>query len=225
MRKFLIITGLTLTLGNTLVAEELDEIKLVDHSSDSPLYRKAPIIGCSDHAKKKEESCSKKPEEIILSKLPTSQQLDDEKESPKEESVETIKDQLSNILGELSRLKREQQADRNTIRELRKLINILSNKNDNNIKNKITLVQKGIKKITPKKRTSTITRIKKPIKEISRDETHAVIEVQSNESLSTYAQYYYNDNTKYYRIYKANRDKINKDLQIIIGDQLIIPLP
>lgn len=75
--------------------------------------------------------------------------------------------------------------------------------------------------MTPKKYKAT--RIRKPIKEVEVYDDHVVIEVQNNESLSTYAQAYYHDNTKYYRIYKANRDKINKNLQIVIGDRLIIP--
>ncbi len=226
MKKLMLITGMSLMLGTNVVADELDEIQLVDQSSQSALYRKDPIIGCSEHTKKKEESCSKKPEEIILSKLPTSQQLD-EKDLEDDDDTNEIKTQLSQILAELSQLKKAQKADRETIQELRKIIKVLSSKKPENPKKKMQIVQKGIQKIAPKKKkgTPTTTLIRKPIKEISRDETHAIIEVQNNESLSTYAQYYYNDNTKYYRIYKANKDKISKDLQIIIGDQLIIPLP
>jgi len=226
MKTMMFITGVTLLFGANLMADELDEIKLIDQSSKSALYHKDPIIGCSDHAHKKEESCSKKPEEIILSKLPTSQQLD-EKDLEDEGDSDEIKSQLSSILNELSQLKKEQKADRSTIKELKKIINVLSSKKPESPKKKMSIVQEGIKKIsTPKKKkTYTTTLIRKPIKEISRTDTQAVIQVQNNESLSTYAQYYYNDNTKYYRIYKANKDKINEDLQIIIGDQLIIPLP
>ena len=225
MKKLMLITGMSLMIGTNVVADELDDIQLIDQSSQSALYHKEPIIGCNDHAHKKEESCSKKPEEIILSKLPTSQQLD-EKDLEDDEDSNEIKEQLSAILNELSQLKKEQKANRETIKELKKIIEVLSSKKPENPKKKMSIVQEGIQKIVPKKkRTYTTTLIRKPIKEISRDETHAVIEVQNNESLSTYAQYYYNDNTKYYRIYKANKDKINDDLQIIIGDQLIIPLP
>jgi len=56
------------------------------------------------------------------------------------------------------------------------------------------------------------------------NDEYVIVQVQRNESLSTYAQYYYNDNRKYYKIYKANRDKINKDFQLIIGTQIKIPL-
>jgi len=87
------------------------------------------------------------------------------------------------------------------------------------------VLKERISQITPKKsRSKTVTIIRKPIKEISRTESEVIIEVQNNESLSTYAQAYYNDNTKYYRIYKANRDKIPKSLMIVIGDRLRIPL-
>jgi len=225
MKKLMLITGMSLMIGTNVVADELDEIQLIDQSSKSALYHKDPIIGCSEHAHKKEESCSKKPEEIILSKLPTSQQLD-EKDLEDDKDTNEIKEQLSNILAELSQLRKEQKADRETIKELKKIIEVLSSKKPENPEKKMRIVQKGIQKIAPKKKKSyTTTLIRKPIKELYRDDTHAVIQVQNNESLSTYAQYYYNDNTQYYRIYKANKDKINADLQIIIGDQLTIPLP
>jgi len=91
-------------------------------------------------------------------------------------------------------------------------------------------VTKTIAKIKPKVikyrkgEKITTTLIRKKIKEIERFDDRVIIEVQSNESLSTYAQAYYNDNSKYYRIYKANRDKIGKNLQIIVGERLTIPL-
>jgi predicted nuclease with TOPRIM domain len=225
MKKMLFIAGIALC-STQLVANELDalgDIQLVDESDKSALFQKGPIVGCSDH-KKKEMTCSKKPEDVILSQLPTSQQLD-EKDLDNEEDSNEIKEQLKNILAELSALKQKQKANKSTISELRSLVKVLSNEKPTiKAKDKLKLVKKTIKRIQPKKsKVYRQTLIKKPIKEIAVYDDHVVIEVQNNESLSTYAQVYYNDNTQYYRIYKANKDKINKNLQIIIGDRLIIP--
>ena len=224
MKKMLFIAGIAL-YSTHLVANELDalgDIQLVDESDKSALFQKGPIIGCSDH-KKKEMTCSKKPEDVILSQLPTSQQLD-EKDLDNEEDSNEIKNQLKSILAELSALKEKQKANKNTIIELRSLVKVLSNKKPIQAKEKLKLVKIAIKKIQPKKsKVYKQTLIRKPIKEVEVFDDHVVIEVQNNESLSTYAQVYYNDNTQYYRIYKANKNKINKNLQIIIGDRLIIP--
>jgi len=225
MKKMLFIAGIALYSTN-LVGNQLDElgdIQLVDESEKSSLFQKGKIVGCTDFGKKKELSCSKKPEEAILSQLPTSQQLD-EKDLDNEEDSNEIKEQLKTILAELSALKEKQKANKNTITELRSLVKVLSNKKPIKAKEKLRIVKKAIKKIQPKKsKVYKQTLIRKPIKEVEVFEDHVVIEVQNNESLSTYAQVYYNDNTQYYRIYKANKGKINKNLQIIIGDRLIIP--
>ena len=233
MAKRLLITGLTLlTLGTTnCMADELDEleIKLVDESSSSTLFQKGKIVGCTDHSLKKELSCAKKPEEVILSKLPSSKQLDETNEENNDE-MNGIKDQLITILAELSELKKTQQADKKTIKDLRGLIKDMSNKKSTNSnKEKLTIIQTGIKKISSnnekkRQRKYTSTLIRKDIKEIEKNNEYVIIEVQANESLSTYAQAYYNDNTKYYRIYKANKNKIGENLQVIIGDRLTIPL-
>ncbi len=224
MNKMLFIAGIAL-FSTHLVANELDalgDIQLVDESDKSALFQKGPIVGCSDY-KKKEMTCSKKPKDVILSKLPTSQQLD-EKDLNNEEDSNAIKEQLKSILAELSALKQKQKANRSTISELRSLVKVLSDKKPIKAKEKLKLVKNSIKKITPKKsKQYKSTLIKRPIKEVAVYDDHVVVEVQNNESLSTYAQVYYNDNTKYYQIYKANKDKINKDLQIIIGDRLVIP--
>ena len=227
MNKMTFITGIALLTFNTeIMANELDalgDIQLVDESDKSALFQKGPIVGCTDYSKKKELSCSKKPEDAILSKLPTSQQLE-EKDLEDEDDANEIKDQLSTILNELSALKEEQKANRSTIKELRSLVKVLSDKKTHPAKKKMAIVKKRIKKMSKKvPKQYTTTRIRRPIKEVEIYDDHVVIEVQNNESLSTYAQAYYHDNTQYYRIYKANQDKIGKDLQIIIGDRLVIP--
>jgi len=228
MKKIIFITGVALfTWGTHSIASELDElgdIKLVDESAKSSLFQKGPIVGCSDHKKKKELTCSKKPEAAILSKLPTSQQLDDSNLEDEKEA-NNMKNQLLSVITELAALKKAQKVDQDTIKELKSLVQILEKKTTKNTLKQTNLVKKSIKKISKEHvpRQYKTTRIKKPIKEIEIYNDHVVIEVQNNESLSTYAQVYYNDNTQYYRIYKANKNKINKSLQIVIGDKLIIP--
>jgi len=224
IKELVLLTSLTIVALNVeLMANnstDLGEINIIDESAKSTLFQREKIVGCTDFGVKKELSCAKKPKDAILSKLPTSQQLsstDFDDAGEKEE----IKTQLSTILNELNKLKKEQKADRATIKQLHNLITLLSDK-------KLTSgnkIKSGIQNITKKQSKSrTATIIRKKIKEISRTTKEVVVEVQQNESLSTYAQAFYGDNTKYYKIYKANRDKVNKNMQIIIGQQLSIPL-
>lgn len=233
MKKIAYVTALVLfTLGAKAAENGLDElgdIKLVDESSSSTLYQhgniKGTIVGCHDSALKEELACSKKPKDAILSKLPTSQQLEEvnlEDDSEREE----IKEQLASILDELNYLKKAQQADRDTIKQLKAVIADLSS-NEQVSKPVISknVIQEKIQKITPKKSQSKVpTLIKQKIKEISRTEDAVVIEVQNNESLSTYAQAYYGDNRKYYKIFEANKDILPESMILIIGEKLTIPL-
>jgi|AAUQ01.1.fsa_nt_gi regulator of replication initiation timing len=224
MRKFISILGVfLLSLGgsNLLIADDDFEIKLIDDSSKSGLKQKH-IVGCNDHLEKKELTCSKEPEEIILSKLPTSKELDRIDFSAKND-IEKIKTQLKSVIEELSRLKKEREEDKKIIEKLSKLIEVMSEKSNKEQKEQI--VKKNIEKIVKRKLVKKRSRyIPRRIKEIARYDDYVVIEVQKGESLSSYAQYYYNDQNKYYRIYKANRDKISPNLEVIIGDRLIIPL-
>ena len=208
--------------STTLMAEE-PEIKLIDESSESTLFQnqkiQGTIVGCNDHLLKKEMNCAKKPKDAILSQLPTSQQIKDTNLKNNDESKE-IKIQLANILTELNMLKKAQTEDRKTIQKLHSIIQKLTTKNASN-KN----IQKEIQDLRPKKSQSPFsTLIKKQLKEISRTESSVVVEVQKNESLSTYAEAYYGDNRKYYKIYKANKNIIPPSLTIVIGDRLTIPL-
>jgi len=224
IKRFVLLTSFTLLALSTKTmadnSNDLGEINIIDESAKSTLFQREKIVGCTDYGTKKELSCAKAPKDAILSKLPTSQQLSST-DFEDEEEKEGIKTQLSSILSELNELRKEQKADRATIKQLRSLIALLSDK-------KITSsskIKSGIQKIAKKQNKSrTATIIRKKIKEVSRTKTEVVVEVQQNESLSTYAQAFYGDNTKYYKIYKANRDQINKNMQIIIGQQLSIPL-
>jgi len=80
-------------------------------------------------------------------------------------------------------------------------------------------------KVVTKKDTNKTQSYSKPkaIKVLETHKNFIIVEVQSGESLSKYAQKYYGDSRKYYKIYKANQDKIAKNLQIYIGDKLIVP--
>jgi len=190
-------TLLLVILSSTSMADDLqdqiDNIVLVDETKNS-LMKQEKIIGCDDSSLKIDElKCSKE-------RTPEDRDKD----------IDEIKAQLSNILQQLAELKKEK---------------------DNRVKDtKFATIQKSITKLTiPKvvtqKDTNKIQSYSKP-KAIKVLETHkefVVIEVQRGESLSKYAQKYYGDSRKYYKIYKANQDKIAKNLQIYIGDKLIVP--
>jgi len=236
MRKTLVnSTLLCMLLHSQTMADDL-EIKLVDESKKSALYQKeikGSIVGCFDNALKKELACSKKPKDAILSKLPTSKQIE-EVDLKDDNEREQIKMQLANILAELNSLKKAQKADRNTIKELKSVISSLSPQealpksqqmSQLETKQLNKVIQEKIQQITPKKsRSKRATIIRKKIKEIYRTEDSVVIEVQRNESLSTYAEAYYGDNRKYYRIFQANKHILPPSMILTIGEQLTIPL-
>ncbi len=228
MSKTSLILSLFLMASTTQIWAE-DEIVIVDETPLSGMVHKGAIVGCSEHSKKKELSCSKEPKDIILSQLPTSKQLS-QTNLDDDNDLNEIKSKLTSVIKELTKLKKEQKSNQNTIKELQALVKVLSDKKIESSAQKMKKVTKTIAKIKPKVikhkkgEKITTTLIRKKIKEIERFDDHVIIEVQNNESLSTYAQAYYNDNTKYYRIYRANRDKIGKKLQIIIGEHLTIPL-
>ena len=226
MKKITLISGaILLSFGTSCMAVELDdlEIKLIDESDKSTLIQKGPIVGCNDHVNKSELTCSKKPQEIILSKLPTSSQLDT-KDFDKEEDIEQIKKQLVVISKALAKLEQDRKKDKETITELNSMIKVLSDRQEKSAKEKLTVVKSGIQKIVKKNITKHQSKyIPKEIKVIETYDDHLVIEVQNGESLSSYAEAYYGDKTKYYQIYQANKDKISPSLEVIIGDRITIP--
>lgn len=223
-------TLLLILLNSQALADEL-EIQLVDESEKSSLFQsgdiQGTIVGCNDNAFKKELACAKKPKDAILSKLPSSQQIE-KTDLTSDDEREQIKMQLANILAELNHLKEAQKADRETIIELRSVITDLSPQKEVKEKKLAVIkkvIQDRIKKITPKKSKShSPTLIRSRIKEISRTANSATIEVQKNESLSTYAEAYYGDNRKYYRIFEANKHILPASMLLVIGDRLTIPL-
>ena len=225
MIKIISIAGtILLYLGTTSVAMASDDldIKLVVDKPNNNLLKQTKIIGCNDHAKKKEMSCSKEPEEIILSKLPTSSQLDNT-DFNTDKDIERLKKQLKEVMDELAKLKKDREQDKKIIEKLSHLVEVITK--EKSTQKKKSTVKKGIanivKKNIKKRRTKYIPR---KIKILEKYDDHVVIEVQSGESLSSYAEAFYNNRNLYYRIYKANRDKINKNLDVIIGEHLTIPL-
>ncbi|SFV54895.1 hypothetical protein MNB_SV-12-1875 [hydrothermal vent metagenome] len=215
MQKNLLIVSLALfLLGTNGVADEL-EIKLIDESGNSGLVQDS-VQGCDDE-KEKEDTCSKEPEEVILGKLPTSVQFTDHAE------IADLENKLRNVLAELSALKKEKNENLQTIARLNSMIETLSSQKSNYSKKEI--VETGIKEIVveTKQRRKRLP-IAKEIKVVEEYGDHVVVEVQNGESLSKYAKKYYGNKNKYYKIYKANRDKIPENLEIIIGTHLTIPL-
>jgi hypothetical protein len=110
-----------------------------------------------------------------------------------------IKEQLAFILKKLSELEKRKDTEQKS-------------KDISNIKNCLSQLTK--EKNKKERQNST----QKPQKD------HIVVTVKKGDRLSDYAQKYYGDKRKYYRIYRANRDKIAEDLQLIVGDRIIIPL-
>lgn len=227
MKKFVPIVMLSLAVASsTLVADELEdmEISLTDDRASSTFKQTGPIVGCDDNAPKKEMSCAKEPAEAILSKLPTSTQIDSA-DFDKEEDLDAIKQQLASIVNELNTLKEQRAKDQETIGQLQGMIQVLSDKKATTATQKSAVVKQEIQTIVetkiPKKKSDYISG---DIKVLEEHGDYVLIEVQNNESLSSYAEAFYGDKTKYYQIYKANKDVIPDNLEVIIGTQLKIPL-
>jgi len=215
MKKSLIVFSLVMfSLGSNVLADEF-EINLVDESGNSGLTQ-ASIEGCDDE-KKEEHTCSKGEDEVILGKLPTSVQFTDHKQ------VSDLENKLRSVMGELSSLKKEKKQNLKTIARLNSMIETLSSKKSDVAKQEI--VETAIKEIVVETKQRRKSRpVAKDIKVIQEYADYVIIEVQNGESLSKYAKKYYNDNRQYYRIYKANKDKIPPNMEIIIGSHLKIPL-
>ncbi len=95
-----------------------------------------------------------------------------------------------------------------------------------NILAKLTAIEKENNSSKFKRRRREIAHIKECINKLNKKSSkkYIVIKVKRGDSLSTYAKRYYGDSRKYYRIYRANMDKIGKDLELHVGDRIIIPL-
>ena len=115
--------------------------------------------------------------------------------------LDEIKKQLAFILKKLSELEKKKDTKEKS-------------KDISNIKNCLSQLtkEKKVKEQEVKKQTNTTAK------------DYTIVTVKKGDRLSDYAQKFYGDKRKYYRIYKANRDKIAEDLQLIVGDRIIIPL-
>jgi len=101
-----------------------------------------------------------------------------------------------------------------------KKLSELENKTDSKEKSKdISNIKNCLSQLTEEKKSKErVHRVRKYKKD------HTIVVVERGDRLSDYAQKYYGDKRKYYRIYRANRDKIAEDLKLTIGDIIIIPL-
>jgi len=101
-----------------------------------------------------------------------------------------------------------------------KKLSELENKADSEEKSKdISNIKNCLSQLTEEKKIKEKAKKKKKYKK-----DHTVVVVEKGDRLSDYAKKYYGDKRKYYRIYRANRDKIAEDMKLTIGDIIIIPL-
>jgi len=104
-----------------------------------------------------------------------------------------------------------------------KKLSELENKADSEEKSKdISNIKNCLSQLTEEKKSKE--RAEKHGKDRKYKKDHTVVVVEKGDRLSDYAQKYYGDKRKYYRIYRANRDKIAEDMKLTIGDVIIIPL-
>ncbi|NOZ91007.1 MAG: LysM peptidoglycan-binding domain-containing protein [Epsilonproteobacteria bacterium] len=129
--------------------------------------------------------------------------------------------------GENSRLE-QQNRDLDEIKKqlafILKKLSELETKKDTKQKSKdISNIKNCLSKLTKEKNVKE-NEEKKETKKKTPPKDHIVVVVKKGDRLSDYAKKYYGDKRKYYKIYRANRDKIAEDLQLIVGDRIIIPL-
>lgn len=186
--------------------DQLDSIMLIDDRNVSEHNKTKAVIGCSNTIKIEGLKCSKKRDENQSQtadklKLPKSTKTDTP-EPNRNEELKLIKSQLDEILLKLSAMT---ESDQRHTGEIKKQIETIST------------IQKVLVE------DANGTNLPKEIKVIESHTDHDIIEVQSGESLSKYAQKYYKNPRQYHNIHRANPTKIDDTLQVFIGDHLIIP--
>lgn len=184
--------------------DQLDSIILIDdRAPEEKNASTKAVIGCNNDLKIKELSCAKErpTQEKNGTKLTTTPAKVETYPS-QEEELKAIKSQLNAIMAKLSELTAN---STQSVAEVEKQIQTIS------------AIQKEINK------EGNTTKLPKKIKIIESKSDHDIIEVQSGESLSKYAQKYYNNPRNYANISRANPDKIDATLQVYVGDHLIIP--
>ncbi len=99
------------------------------------------------------------------------------------------------------------------------------------IKHQLSTILKKLSEIEKEKNISLKSRkireIKKSIKRVNRHRkkgTYITVRVKRGDRLADYAKKYYGNSRLYYQIYRANRDKIGRDLKLRVGDRIIVPI-
>ena len=99
------------------------------------------------------------------------------------------------------------------------------------IKHQLSTILKKLSEIEKEKNISLKSRkireIKKSIKRVNRHRkkgTYVTVRVRRGDRLADYAKKYYGNSKLYYKIYRANRDKIGRDLKLRVGDRIIVPI-
>ena len=185
--------------------DQLDSVILIDERNTSTNNtKKHAVLGCSNTIKIDELKCSKERETTApkFKELPQNKKFD-KPDSNRDNDIKEIKSQLNDILKQLAALTKDKNST-HTEEVTKQLKNIAA-------------IQKQIGQ------DKNITTLPKKIKVLKVNSDHDVIEVQSGESLSKYAQKYYKNSRKYQPIYRANPNKISETLEIFVGDKLIVP--
>jgi LysM repeat protein len=176
---------------------QLDSIILIDESSNSSM-KNHTIVGCDDTLKINELQCSRErgtdPFLTSSNRLPISDQVKKQKDKDMVEIEKKLKDIYQQLI-ELQTVKEDNVELKEKLRKMTLLMSQDSSKRSN----------------------------AKEILVLQVNDDHVIIKVQAGESLSKYAQKYYGDSRKYHAIQRANPSKIDKTLQVFIGDELIIP--
>jgi len=109
------------------------------------------------------------------------------------------------------------------IKELKKELNRVLRRLSK-MEKEITTPNKKKKRVVKRKKRKRVKRKNVVIIEPKIKGDYIVIRVKRGDTLSKYAQKYYGDKSKYYKIYRANRGKIGRDLKLNVGDKIIIPI-
>ena len=99
------------------------------------------------------------------------------------------------------------------------------------IKHQLSIILKKLSEMEKRKDTYLKNRkrrrVKKSTKRVNRYRrkgTYITVRVKRGDRLADYAKKYYGNSKLYYKIYRANRDKIGADLKLRVGDRIIIPI-
>jgi len=128
--------------------------------------------------------------------------------------------------GEVAKQNRDLKEIKKQLAFILKKLSELENKADSKEKSKdISNIKNCLSQLTEEKKSKErAKRVYKKKRYQKYKKDYTVVVVEKGDRLSDYAKKYYGDKRKYYRIYRANRDKIAEDMKLSIGDVIIIPL-